>query len=123
METVGYTSVWQCFPMAPRLKIFNVYSWNYVLSSWILGRMGNGKDGEVAEAKDPPRLHRVFSSFLDPKKSWFALNSALCRSKPSRFYSLGYVQVFSDEYHQVELDNLCAGNGDPASTSWFSASG
>ena len=37
-------------------------------------------------------LRRVLSASLDPKKSWFALNSALCSGKPFRFCSLGYAR-------------------------------
>ena len=51
-------------------------------------------------------LQRVLSASLDPKKSWFALNSALCSGKPSRLCSLGYARVFLDEYRQVEFDDL-----------------
>lgn len=125
METVRFASIWQCLPVAPRLKLYHVYSRIYVpeFSQWPSERMESGNDREVAEANDPPKLHRVFSGSLDPKKSWFALNSALCGSKPSRFCSLGYTRVFTEEYRQVELDDLCAGSGDPASASWFSASG
>ena len=123
METVGYTFIWQCFPMAPRLKIYHVFSRIYVFSQWLSRRMESGNHDEVAEANDPPKLHRVFASSLDPERSWFALNSGLCGSKPSRFCSLGYVRVFPDEYRQVEFDNLCDGSGYPASASWFSASG
>ena len=85
--------------------------------------MESGNHDEVAEANDPPKLYRVFSSSLDPERSWFALNSGLCSSKLSRFCSLGYVRVFSDGYCQVKFDNLCDGSGYPASASWFSASG
>lgn len=60
---------------------------------------------------------------MDPKKSWFALNSALCIGKPCRFCSLGYARVFPDEYRQIEFDDLLGDNGVPASASWFSADG
>ena len=66
-------------------------------------------------------LHKVLSPSLDPTKSWFALNSVLCSGKPSRLCSLGFAQVFSDEYRQVELDDLVSDDGVPASASWFSA--
>lgn len=65
----------------------------------------------------------VFSPSLDPKKSWYALNFALCDCKPSRFGTLGYARVFPNEYRQINLDDLFSDNGIPASATWFSDSG
>lgn len=56
-------------------------------------------------------LHKVLLPSLDPTKSWFALNSVLCSGKPSRLCSSGIAQVFSDEYRQVELDDLVTNDG------------
>ena len=65
----------------------------------------------------------MLSASLDPKKSWFALNAALCGGKPSRFCSFGYAWVFPDEYRQIQFDYLFGDNGVPTSASWFSADG
>ena len=62
---------------------------------WILERMESSSGGGEANGL---RLQRVQSASLDPAKSWFALNFALCGGKPSRFCLLGYAQVFPDEF-------------------------
>jgi len=85
--------------------------------------MESSSGGDSGEANGDRLFHRVLSASLDPKKSWFALNSTLCGGKPSRFCSFGYAQVFPDEYRQVEFDGLFGDNGVPASASWFSSSG
>lgn len=127
MEIIGFTSLWPylCY-VVRHLKIYRVYNLIYVqeFSQW-LSAMQVGSDGKVMhiEANVPPKLHRVFSQLLDSRKSWFALNSVLCRSKPSRFCSLDSTRVFPNEYSQVDLNSLFKTSGDPVSTSWFSASG
>ena len=125
MEIIGFSSIWQClWHLAPRLKKYQVNSRIYVQEfSQSLTVMESGSLGDVAEANDPPKLHRVFSPSLHPKKSWYALNFALCDCKPSRFCTLGYARVFPNEYRQTSLDDLCSDNGVPASATWFSDSG
>lgn len=126
MEIIGFSSIWQCLRhLAPRLKKCQVHSRIYVqeFSQSLTVRMESGSLGDVAEANDPPKLHRVFSPSLDPKKSWYALNFALCDCKPSRFCTLGYARVFPNEYRQINLDDLFSDNGVPALATWFSDSG
>lgn len=135
MEIIGFSSIWQCLcHMAPCLKGYYVYSRIGVqeLGQSLTERMESGSVGNVAEAKDPPKLleandppklHRVFSSSLDNSKSWFALNFSLCGCKPSRFCTLGYSQVSPEEYRQIDLDDLLTDGGVPASSIIFSESG
>lgn len=126
MEIIGFSSIWHCLRhLAPRLKKYQVDSRIYVqeFSQSLTVRMESGSLGNVAEANDPPKLHRVFSPSLDPKKSWYALNFALCDCKPSRFCTLGYARVFPNEYRQINLDDLFSDNGVPALATWFSDSG
>ena len=66
-------------------------------------------------------LYRVFSSSLDPSKTWYVLNAALCSCKPSNFCSSSSAKLFSDEYQFVDLSNLCGDGGVPASYLWFSS--
>ena len=124
MEIIGFSSIWQClWHLVPRLKKYQVNSRIYVQEfSRSLTVMESGSLGDVAEANDPPKLRRVFSPSLDPKKSSYALNFALYDCKPSRFCILGYARVFPNEYHQINLDDLCSDNGVPASATWFSDS-
>lgn len=126
MEIIGFSSIWQClWHLAPCLKKYQVNSCVYVqeFSQSLTVKMESGSLGDVAEANNPPKLHRVFWPSLDPKKSWYALNFALCNCKPSRFCTLGYARVFPNEYRQINLDDLCLDNGVPASATWFSDSG
>lgn len=125
MEIIGFSSILQClWHLAPRLKKYQVHSRTYVreFSQSLTMRMESGSLGDVAEANDLPKLHRVYSPSLDLKKSWYALNFSLCDCKPSRFCTLGYTRVFPNEYHQINLDDLCSDNGVPASANWFSDS-
>ena len=96
---------------------------SHSLVEGVVDRMGSESDGHVGVAIDPPKLHRVFSPSLDPKKSWYALNFALCDCNPSRFCSLAYARVFPNEFRQVNLDHVYTESGAPASPSWFSDSG
>lgn len=117
MEITGFNFIWYCYrKMAPRLNIYSgIYRQRH--RQWLLESMECSSGGET----NGRLLKRVLSVSLDPKKSWFALNSALCSGKPSRFCSLAYAQVFPDEYRQIDFDDLLGDNGVPASASWFSA--
>ena len=119
MEITGFNFIWYCYrKMAPRLNIYSgIYRQRH--RQWLLESMECSSGGET----NGRLLKRVLSVSLDPKKSWFALNSALCSGKPSRFCSLAYAQVFPDEYRQIDFDDLLGDNGVPASASWFSADG
>ena len=44
--------MWQCFPLAPRLKIYHVFSQTNVFSQWLSRRIKSGNDGEAAEVND-----------------------------------------------------------------------
>ena len=66
-------------------------------------------------------LHRVFSSSLDPGKTWYTLNAALCCCEPSNFSSSSSAKLFADEYQFIDLSNLCGDGGVPTSYSWFSS--
>ena len=116
MEIIGFVFIWYCsLKVAPRLKIYSgIHRQKHC--QWILERMESSSGGGEANGL---RLQRVQSVSLDPAKSWFALNFALCGGKPSRFCSLGYAQVFPEEYRQIELDDLLGDDGVPASASWF----
>ena len=118
MEIIGFTFIWQCFcTMALTLKICSAI-YRQRLCHWLVGM----ETSNIGKAKCP-LLQKVLSPSLDPKKSWFALNSVLCSAKPSTLCSSGFDQVFSDEYRQVELDDLISDDGVPASASWFSVAG
>lgn len=116
MEIIGFTSIWQCFcTMALSLKIYSG-----IYRQKLRQRLVGMEKSSISKEKYY-LLHKVLSPSLDPTKSWFALNSILCSGKPSRLCYSGFAQVFSDEYRQVELDDLVSNDGVPASASWFSA--
>ena len=119
MDVTGFNFIWYCYrKLAPSLNIYSgIYRQKHC--QWLLESMECRSGGEAHGLG----LQRVLSASLDPKKSWFALNSTLCSGKPSRFCSLGYTRVFPDEYRQVDFDDLVGDNGVPASASWFSADG
>ena len=81
--------------------------------------MGSASDGGAIELC----LHRVFSSSLDAKKSWYALNSSLCCCKPSMFCSTEFAKVSPDEYRQFNSSEVFGEDGAPASARWFSSDG
>ena len=64
-------------------------------------------------------VHRVFSASLNPEKTWFALNSILCCTKPSMFCSSATAKLFHGEYALVSFEDLRGKDGVPASSKWF----
>lgn len=75
-------------------------------------RMEDSSGGDLS-------LKKVFSSSLDAKKTWYALNTKLCSCKPSTFCSTSSAKLFSDEYRLVNLADLYGDGGVPASFRWF----
>ncbi|KXJ06986.1 hypothetical protein AC249_AIPGENE18630 [Exaiptasia diaphana] len=62
----------------------------------------------------------VFSPHLCHTKRWYALNTALCGSKPGSFVS-AYSKDFKDDYKEIMLDELHDGNGERLSYKYFSS--
>ena len=51
-------------------------------------------------------VHKVFSTCLDPRKTWFSLNIHLCCTKPSTFCSSATAKLFQEEYALVSFEDL-----------------
>ena len=70
IEITGFTFIWRCFcRMALSLKIYSTI-YRQKLCQWLVWMEASS----IGKAKGP-LLHKVLSSSLDLKKSWFALNS------------------------------------------------
>ena len=54
---------------------------------------------------------RIFSSFLDPQKAWFALNDKLCKIPPRKFCINGIFNLFPKEICHVNIGDLRDSNG------------
>jgi len=63
---------------------------------------------------------QVFSLKLCHTKTWYAVNSSQCCSKPGTFCSTTSARYFEDEYRAVNLEDLVDEHGAPASFKWFS---
>lgn len=101
---MGFSYLWRSSVGAPSLNIYCLcYKEKPCLV--ILEGMAGSSDGV-------PPLNRVFSSSLDPSKTWYALNTALCSCKPETFCSSSSAKLFADEYHPPEVS--CSGNRSPA---------
>ena len=67
-------------------------------------------------------VHKVFTC-LDPRKTWFALNTHLCCTKPSTFCSSATAKLFHEEYALVSFEDLRGKDRVPASSKWFHSKG
>lgn len=110
---MGFSYLWRSSVGAPSLNIYCLL-YKEKPYSVILEGMADSSHGVLP-------LYRVFSSSLDPGKTWYALNAALCSCKPSNFCSSSSAKLFSDEYQFVDLSNLRGDGGVPASYLWFSS--
>lgn len=113
MNVMGFSYLWRSSVGAPSLNIYCLL-YKEKPYSVILEGMADSSHGVLP-------LYRVFSSSLDPGKTWYALNAALCSCKPSNFCSSSSAKLFSDEYQFVDLSNLRGDGGVPASYLWFSS--
>lgn len=85
--------------------------------------MASSSDGIAKIDKSEITVHRVFSASLNPEKTWFALNSIVCCTKPSMFCSSATAKLFHGEYALVLFEDLRGKDGVPASSKWFHSKG
>ena len=113
MDVMGFSYLWRSSVGAPSLNVYCVFC-KEKCCLVTLEEMADSSDGVLP-------LFRVFSSSLDPGKTWHVLNAALCAIKPSTFCSSSSAKLFSDEYHFVDLSNLHGDGRVPALYPWFSS--
>ena len=85
--------------------------------------MESSSDGIAKIDRSDITVHEVFSTCLDPRKTWFALNTHLCCTKPSTFCSSATAKLFHEEYALVSFEDLRGKDGVPASSKWFHSKG
>ena len=113
MDVMGFSYLWRSSVGAPSLNIYCLFC-KAKSCLVILEGMADSIDGVQP-------LYRVFSSSLDPGKTWYTLNAALCCIKPSTFCSSSSAKLFADEYQFIDLSNLHGDGGGPSSFLWFSS--
>jgi hypothetical protein len=59
----------------------------------------------------PPLLNRVYSSYLDSDKKWWALNTRLCGKSPTRFARSGFSKIFPFEIKEINAGLVHDENG------------
>ena len=107
---------------APNLKMYRLICYSSFFHS-VRVNMESSSDGIAEIDKSDITIHKVFSAFLNPGKTWFALNTNLCCMKPSTFCSSATAKLFHEEYALVSFEDLRGKDGVPASSKWFHSKG
>lgn len=85
--------------------------------------MESSSDGIAVSDDTQFVLHRVFSTYLNLAKAFFALNTNLCCTKPFTFCSSAAAKLFKEEYALVPFQDLRGKDRVPASSKWFGSKG
>ena len=64
-------------------------------------------------------FERVYSSALEANKRWYALSSAMCGRKPSKFGDILVATAFPDEIRRVKAKDVRRQNGENVGMSMF----
>ena len=107
---------------APDLKMYRLMCYASFFHS-VRVNMECSSDGIAKIDKSDITIHKVFSTCLNPRKTWFALNTNLCCTKPSTFCSSATAKLFHEEYALVSFEDLRGKDGVPASSKWFHSKG
>ena len=106
----------------PNLKMYRLICYSSFFHS-VRVNMESSSDGIAEIDKSNITIHEVFSAFLNPGKTWFALTKNLCCTKPSTFCSSATAKLFHEEYALVSFEDLRGKDGVPASSKWFHSKG